>query len=224
MTQIAPTSLTPTSTWEVCDQCQSPLEPRQRYCVVCGSRRLHGDDPAARYLTEATRRARTGTPVATVPAPRRGASLGTIALALIPLAAALGVLAGRSQAPSDELIVNALKAQRAPVVNVTGAVGGAATPTAADADTDTDTDTDTTTASSKKSAAKSKADSGGKRTSDGSRVLASGPAGDARQLEGAKVTGKQLDESKDAVKRINESKGKAYVESQRNLPDQIVIP
>ena len=126
------------------------------------------------------------------------------------------MLAGRSQAPSDELIVNALKAQRAPVVNVTGAVGGAATPTADDGAT--------TAASSKKSAAKDKKDSGGKRTSDGSRVLASGPAGDARQLEGAKVTGKQLDESKDAVKHINESKGKEYVESQRNLPDQIVIP
>ena len=152
------------------------------------------------------------------PPPRRGAptSLGTIALALIPLAAALGVLAGRSQAPSDELIVNALKAQSAPVVNVTGAVGGAATPTAADGET--------TTTSSKKSAANDKKDPGGKRTSDGSRVLASGPAGDARQLEGAKVTGKQLEESKDAVKHINKSKGKEYVESQRNLPDQIVIP
>jgi hypothetical protein len=217
MTQIAPIPFAATSPWDVCDQCQAPLEPRQRYCVVCGSRRLHGDDPAARYLADATRRARAGAPVPTAPAPRRGTSLGTLALALIPLAAALGVLAGRSQAPSDELIVNALKAQRAPVVNVTGAVGGAATPTAADAET--------TTASSKKSAAKDKKNSsGGKRTSDGSRVLASGPAGDARQLEGAKVTGKQLGESKAAVKRINESKGKEYVESQRNLPDQIVIP
>jgi hypothetical protein len=221
MTQIAPTpggaASAATSPWDVCDQCQSPLEPRQRYCVVCGSRRLHGDDPAARYFSEATRRARVGTPVAATTAPRRGTSLGTIALALIPLAAALGVLAGRSQAPSDELIVNALKAQRAPVVNVTGAVGGAATPTAADSET--------TTASTKKSAAKDKKDTaGGKRTSDGARVLASGPTGDARRLEGSKVTGKQLDESRDAVKQINESKGKEYVESQRNLPDQIVIP
>jgi hypothetical protein len=126
------------------------------------------------------------------------------------------VLAGRSQAPSDELIVNALKAQRAPVVNVTGAVGGAATPAAADGET--------TTASSKKSSSKDKKNSGGKRTSDGARVLASGPTGDARQLEGSKVTSKQLDESKQAVKHINESKGEEYVESQRNLPDQIVIP
>jgi hypothetical protein len=218
MTQIAPTpggAPFAASPWDVCDQCQSPLEPRQRYCVVCGSRRLHGDDPAARYLSEATRRARAGTPVAAAPAPRRATSLGTIALALIPLAAALGVLAGRSQAPSDELIVNALKAQRAPVVNVTGAVGGAATPTGTDG---------TTTASSKKSSTKSKKSSGGKRTSDGARVLATGPAGSARRLEGSKVTNKQLTESKDAVKHINESKGQDYVESQRNLPDQIVIP
>jgi hypothetical protein len=217
MTQIAPTPLNATSPWDVCDQCQSPLEPRQRYCVVCGSRRLHGDDPAARYLAEATRRARAGTPVATAPTARRPTSLSTLALALIPLAAALGVLAGRSQAPSDALIVDALKAQRAPVVNVTGAVGGAATPTAAD--------DETTTASTKKSNnAKDKKNASGKRTSDGAPVLASGPTGDARQLEGAKVTGKQLDESKDAVKQINSSKGKEYVESQRNLPDQIVIP
>jgi hypothetical protein len=219
MTQIAPTPagapFAAASPWDVCDQCQSPLEPRQRYCVVCGSRRLHGDDPAARYLSEATRRARAGAAVAVAPAPRRATSLGTIALALIPLAAALGVLAGRSQAPSDALIVDALKAQRAPVVNVTGAVGGAATPTATDG---------TTTASSKKSATKDKKNSGGKRTSDGARVLATGPAGSARQLEGSKVTSKQLTESKNAVKHINESKGEEYVESQRNLPDQIVIP
>jgi hypothetical protein len=218
MTQLAPNPLATTSTWEVCDQCQSPLEPRQRYCVVCGSRRLHGDDPAARYLTEATRRARAGTPVAAAPAPRRATSLSTLALALIPLAAALGVLAGRSQAPSDELIVKALRAQRAPVVNVTGAVGGGTVPTAA-------ADDKTTSASSKKSAAKDKENAGsGKRTSDGARVLASGPTGDARQLEGSKVTGKQLSESKEAVKNINDAKGKEYVESQRNLPDQIVIP
>jgi hypothetical protein len=218
MTQIAPTPFAATSPWDVCDQCQAPLEPRQRYCVACGSRRLHGDDPAARYLTEASRRARIGAPVAAAPAPRRPTSLSTLALALIPLAAALGVLAGRSQAPSDELIVQALKAQRAPVVNVTGAVGGGTAPTAA-------ADGETTSASSKKSATKAKKDDGGgKRTSDGARVLASGPTGDARQLEGSKVTGKQLSESKEAVKNINESKGKEYVESQRNLPDQIVIP
>jgi hypothetical protein len=218
MTQMAPipgAPLAATTTWDVCDQCQAPLEPRQRYCVVCGSRRLHGDDPAARYLAEATRRTRiSAAPVAVAPAPRRS-GLSTLALALIPLAAALGVLAGRSQTPTDERIVEALKAQRAPVVNVTGV--GAATGTAAgEGDT-------TTTASAKKATKKTKKASG-KRTSDGSEVLATGPAGDARKLEGSKVTAKQLDESKDAVKRINESKGEEYVDSQRNLPDQIVIP
>lgn len=220
MTQMAPIpgALPPTtSTWDACDQCQAPLEPRQRYCVVCGSRRLHGDDPAARYLAEATRRARAGASTAAVgPAPRRGPSLGTLALALIPLAAALGVLAGRSQDPSNAQIVEALKAQHAPVVNVTGVGAG----TAADAGAAA-----TPAADEKRSAAAAKKDAaGGKRTSDGARVLASGPAGDARQLEGAEVTNKQLDESKQAIKRINESKGEEYVESQRNLPDQIVIP
>ena len=220
MTQIAPTPGAPAfaaaSPWDACDQCQSPLEPRQRYCVACGSRRLHGDDPAARYLAEATRRARAGTPVAAAPAPRRATSLGTIALALIPLAAALGVLAGRSQAPSDELIVNALKAQRAPVVNVTGAVGGAATPTAADGET--------TTASSKKSAAKDKKNAAASAPATARACWPRARRATRASSRASKVTGKQLDESKDAVKHINESKGKEYVESQRNLPDQIVIP
>jgi hypothetical protein len=220
MTQMAPipgAPLAATSTWDVCDQCQAPLEPRQRYCVVCGSRRLHGDDPAARYLSEATRRSRvSAAPVAVAPAPRRS-GLGTIALALIPLAAALGVLAGRSQTPTDERIVEALKAQQAPVVNVTGV--GAATGATADGAGERET------TASAKTPKKAKGSSGSvKRTSDGSEVLATGPAGDARKLEGSKVTSKQLDESKDAVKRINESKGEEYVDSQRNLPDQIVIP
>lgn len=205
-----------TDVWEACDQCQAPLEARQRYCVVCGTRRLHAEDPAARFLADVTRRARTADAVAVTPAPRRSSGVPLI-LALIPVAAAIGVLAGRGGDGSDQQIVDALKAQRAPIVNVTGGGTAAAAPTDAAADS----------ASAKSKAAKKdadSADSGGKRTSDGAKVIASGPTGDARQLEGSKVTAKQLAESKKAVKQINESKGKAYVDSQRNLPDQIVIP
>jgi hypothetical protein len=212
MTNLAPIpSLSSASPLDVCDQCRSPLEPRQRYCVVCGSRRLHGDDPAARYLTEATRRARAGAPAPAAPAERRGPSLGTLALALIPLAAALGVLAGRSHGSSDARIIDALKAQRAPVINVVGSAGAAGTGQASTASKATNNATD-------------KTPSTGKKTSDGADVLTSGPTGSARRLEGSTVSRKQLDESKAAGKQINAAKGKDYVDSQKNLPDQIVIP
>lgn len=56
------------------------------------------------------------------------------------------------------------------------------------------------------------------------KVLASGPAGEARQLEGSTPSQRQLDASAKAIDTINKAKGKAYVESQRNLPDSIVIP
>jgi hypothetical protein len=203
----------PGQAWDVCDHCQAPLEARQRYCVECGSRRLHGDDPAARYLTELTRRARTSEPV-TAPPPRRSTWLVPLVLALVPLAAAAGVLVGRGQGAGDDRIVAALRAQRPPIVNVvpgaTAAAGAAAAAAAPE--------------STAKTAAKARKRSAAKGDKEGGRVLARGPAGDARQIEGARVTDEQRRQSREAVKRINESKGKAYVESQRHLPDQIVIP
>jgi len=195
-------------TFDVCDQCQAPLETRQRYCVACGARRLNGDDPAARYFTEITRRARAVEAQPAAAAPAQSSLRTTLILALVPLAAGIGVLAGRSNG-LDQSVIDALKTQRAPVVNVGTGAGGAA---AADA-------------SSSSSKDKSSVGSAtGKKTSDGADVIASGPTGDARRLEGSKVTAKQLQESKAAVKKINAAKGKAYIESQRDLPDQIIIP
>jgi hypothetical protein len=184
--------------------------------VQCGARRLQGDDPASRYLADLSRRARSaGEVVANVPAPRSGLSPALI-LALIPLAAGIGVLVGRGDGNSQQQIVDALKAQRAPVVNVTGGAGAGV---AAE---------DTTAAASSGRKRKSREDDAAKsskgKLSDGAEILATGPAGSARKLEGAKPSDEQLDESREAVKRINETKGKAYVESQRNLPDQIIIP
>ncbi|MDO9355247.1 MAG: hypothetical protein Q7T55_16230, partial [Solirubrobacteraceae bacterium] len=55
-------------------------------------------------------------------------------------------------------------------------------------------------------------------------ILSSGPAGDARKLEDNKPTAKDVAESKKAVEQINARKGKAYIDTQRDLPDTIVIP
>src|SRR6202034_137392 len=87
---------------ERCDECGSPVEPNQRYCVVCGAHRRGVDDPAARYMTRATAEARheriRAQRAAAGHRSRRTASgLWTaLVLALVPVSAAVGVLVGRS--------------------------------------------------------------------------------------------------------------------------------
>lgn len=184
-----------------CDTCGAPLDARQRYCVECGNHRPDGEDPVARYLAEA-RRARNAPPPQEAPARVVGGGRLALAVALVPLAAAVGVLVGRGDG-SDQQVLDALKVQKAPVVNVVGGAGGTA---AADATT------------AKKTTTKAV------KTSGGGKVLARTSYGTARQLEGSKPTASQIQESKKALKTIQNSKGKAYVESQRNLPDQIVVP
>jgi hypothetical protein len=196
--------------WDACERCAAPLDESQRYCVSCGTRRTQADDPATRYFAEAARRARsTSVPAAVAPRSAHGITVAVL-LALLPLAAGVGVLVGRGGSGGEERILEALKAQKAPIIQIVGGAGTAAADPAA--------------ATAAKSAAKKAKKTGGRTTADGAKVLATGPAGDARQLEGAQPTAKQLSDSADAVKRINSSKGKAYVETQRNLPDQIVIP
>jgi hypothetical protein len=194
-------------TYVPCDACQAPLDERQRYCVVCGTHRADSNDPVARYLA-AARRART----APKPSDQGSRAVGggarlAVAIALVPLAAALGVLVGRGDSSGNEQVIKALKVQKAPVVNVvptgaTGTSGGAAT---------------TTAATSGKAAA-------GATTAKAGKVLARTKYGVAKKLEGSKVTQAEIVQSKKALKQISNSKGKAYVETQKNLPDTIVIP
>lgn len=209
----APSAPPPSPHWQTCDHCRAPVEETQRYCVACGTRRTAVEDPASRYFAEAARRDRAlKSAAATPPGPRKTSpAVAAVILALIPIAAGIGVVVGRGDTSGDEQIIEALRVQRPPVVNVTGGGAGGAVAT----------DAATTKAVAKKSTTKAAA---GKTTSDGAKVLATGPGGSARQLAGAKPSAKQLQESKAALQRINSAKGKEYVESQRNLPDQIIIP
>ncbi len=196
------------SPWEACDHCQAPLEAGQRYCVSCGSRRAQADDPAARYFVTAARRARTSAAAPAATASSGGGPKGgirtAVLLALLPVVAALGIVVGRSGDDGNELLVEALKAQKAPVVNVgAGGGGGAAVEDAGGKE-------------------KQAADEGGD-AADG-EVIGRGAYGTARKLTGAKATPEQLEESKEAIDKIVNSKGKEYVEQQRGLPDQIIIP
>jgi hypothetical protein len=121
-TQDQPTAAMPAAEYESCEQCAAPVEATQRYCVVCGTRRKHVYDPAARFLAETTGRhrsvrgARHGSS-----APRRSPGLGlALALAAIPLAVALGVLIARPGNNVNSKLLAALRAEKPPVVNVNG--------------------------------------------------------------------------------------------------------
>lgn len=196
------------SSWELCDHCQAPLAERQRYCVVCGARRPQADDPAARYFIESARRARTAAASPPV-APAAGADAGSrlrfgLVFALLPLVAALGIVVGRGSG-GDSQLVDALRAQKAPVVNVIGGGSGAAT--------------DTGSAS-----AGSRAGKVGRTDAVNGDVIARTRYGTARKLTGQSVTAQEEQQSRRALQHIVNSKGRAYVDQQRNLPDQIVIP
>jgi len=194
------------SGWDTCDHCQAPLDERQRYCVSCGARRPQADDPAARYFVTAARRARSGEQApAGQPQPSQSNVKTALLLALLPVVAAIGIFVGRGGDDGNDMLLEALKAQKAPVVNV--GAGGAGTAEAAD-----------------DGGGKSKKEQdSGTDAADG-EVIGRGAYGTARKLTDAKATPEQLEESKKALDKIVNSKGKEYVEQQRGLPDQIIIP
>ena len=120
-----------TERFETCDNCRAPLDEGQRYCVECGTRRTGADDPAARYFATAARRARAvaSRPAGAAPRPSSNHRRAVV-LALLPVAAAIGVQVGRGG--NDDELLKALKARKAPVVRVVGGGGTATTETAAD--------------------------------------------------------------------------------------------
>ena len=101
----------PSPIYEPCSQCGAPLDDRQRFCVECGASRRHPGDPVTRHFTAVTRAANPE-PAVVTPPPRRGADTRTTALilALLPAAAALGVLVGKHNSGSDKDLIAALKA------------------------------------------------------------------------------------------------------------------
>jgi hypothetical protein len=123
----------PPKVYERCDQCSAPVDEGQRYCVVCGTRNKRAADPVARYLAVATSRSRAANSSRPPGARRRRpAGLGTAAvIAVIPLAVALGVIVGRTGSGGDAQLIAALKAQKPPVVTVTGGAAAASSGPAA---------------------------------------------------------------------------------------------
>src|SRR5450432_4097497 len=63
-----------------CDECGAPVDADQRYCVVCGAHRRNVNDPATRYLSQASatsRRSKAG--VAARRSPQLGGTRGQVA-------------------------------------------------------------------------------------------------------------------------------------------------
>ena len=123
-------STNPSPVYEPCSQCGAPLDDRQRFCVECGASRRHPSDPVTRHFTAVTRHANPD-PAAVAPPPRRGADtrLTALILALLPAAAALGVLAGKHNSGSDKDLIAALRAAPATAAAGTTASHVAATVT-----------------------------------------------------------------------------------------------
>ncbi|MDR9373190.1 hypothetical protein Q5424_29090, partial [Conexibacter sp. JD483] len=171
----------------------------------------------ARWYADGRRaRAASVAPPAAAPAGGRGGGIATaLVFALLPIAAAAGIYVGRGGDDQSELLVKALNAQKAPVVNIVGGTGGGASAV------DSGSGSSDSGSAAKRTA---RSDAAARSARDGGRVIARTRYGDAHQLTGARITPRVRADSKRALDKIASSKGKEYVESQRGLPDQIVIP
>jgi len=187
--------------YEPCEECSTPLDPQQRYCVNCGARRGNGTNPSSRYFAAMSKRAHRPPPrpAATTGSGSRAAAVGFFAL--LPIAVAIGVVVGRggSDGGENEALLEALRRQDAAVVSAP------AGPTAASA--------------AKKTGAKNAARS----SRGGGKVVAKTSNGAVHQVTGYKPSQKKVEEDTQLVESNPEQTGKSYIEAQQNLPDVIVV-
>jgi hypothetical protein len=191
----------PSHQFPTCNECGAPLDQAQRYCVNCGAHRRDANDPAARYLGEASARARraTAAPVAAAGAGlwRPSDWLAAIAIALVPIAAAVGVAIGRSSNSQDSAVIRALDKQRSSLVPY----GGSTTNSASG------------TSNSKKSS---------KKTSSKNSKSASDSSGGKSSVTGFKLTkSAQQQGAADAAKDQSRT-GKSYVQGENSLPNTVI--
>jgi hypothetical protein len=208
-----------TETYEQCDECGAPVDKEQRYCVSCGAHRRHVDDPAARYLSQATARSRSSRAAAvaqrTPRSGRRSRGLGTaLILALIPVVAAVGVIAGRSSNNSDAQLIRALAKHQAPVTTT------AAPSTAGSASTTTSTTGPTKAKSAKHGKSKQHASA----TKDTGKASSTTQFGSVSQIAGSKPTAAQKQQGAQDTQKVQKSKGQSYVNGQTSLPGTVVVP
>lgn len=209
-----------------CDECGAPVEEEQRYCVVCGAHRRHVADPASRYLSELSARARTSRVTAVARTTRRPAQRGrglglAVALALVPVAAAVGVVAERSSNNGDAKLIQALtREQSAASANAGTAASssGASTGgTAASANAGTATHarrtSSTRTHHAKKASHHARTAKQASSSIPGGVAISTAPPTQAQKQQGAQAT-----------QKVQKSKGTSYVNGQKSLPGTVVVP
>jgi hypothetical protein len=192
---------TPSQEFKTCDECGAPLDQTQRYCVNCGAHRGDTNDPAARYLGEASARARRGNsgPVtATAAGVRRPPDwFAAIAIALVPVAAAVGVAIGRSSNSQDSALIRALAKERTSIVSAGATTASTTSPSNA-----------------KKSSKKS---NGGKTPASTQTKF-----GGTSQITGAKVTKSEVQQGAADAQKELDSSGKGYVQGENTLPTTVI--
>jgi hypothetical protein len=100
ITTVDPAKRSSGERYQPCQSCGTPMDAQQRYCVNCAARRPDVDNPAARYLAAASRRA----PRATGAAAGQNRSVrgaAVILLLLLPVAVGIGVVVGRGNQQTD---------------------------------------------------------------------------------------------------------------------------
>jgi hypothetical protein len=137
-------------------------------------------------------------------------------LALIPVAAAIGMMVGRSSNNDDAKLVQALERRQAVVATNEPAAATVPSATAAPAPTRT---ADHTRRASRLRAAKSTPSTPG-----AAKVTSTTHYGSVQQIAGFKPTKAQEQQGAQVVQRIQKSAGKSYVNSQSNLPSTVVVP
>ena len=202
----------PATEFTHCDVCGAPVDHVQRYCVDCGAHRKHVDDPAARYLSQTSARARqlrSAAPARPAAMRRSSGVVAAAALALIPIAAVIGVQAGRSSNNQDARLIQALAHPRTEtIVSSAAAAGGASGPTRAGA------------RSRAKAGRAAKAHRS--TSSTAGKVVATTQYGSATQVAGSKVSASQSAQGAADAQKIQNSTGKNYVQAANNLPSTVV--
>ena len=209
-----------------CDECGAPVEAEQRYCVVCGAHRRNVNDPAARYLGQASAKSRGSKGGA---APRRSppfsGSRGVVlalVIALIPVAAAAGVIAGRSSNNDDSNLISALKHHQSAAAQTTTVQAKAGTQGSTTVAGSTPGHHAAHTSATNKSSKKSKSGSGS--GSSTGKTSAKTNTAAAPKIIGAKATNAQKQQGANVTQKVQKSTGKNFVNGQNTLPGEVVVP
>jgi hypothetical protein len=215
LTAEMPTAVAPpgaVAEYAQCADCGAAVDHVQRYCVSCGARQRHVDDPAARFLSRSTGRAQVPAAAAegaSMPAGRRRfpGLVVALLLALIPVTVAVGVVVGRSSNNDDSQLIRELSATQAQPAaasrSTTTAPAAVATATAAGS-------TASHRRTARHTAARKGAAAGHNANASKAPSAINGSASAAKQQQGAAI-----------VSKLQHTNGTSYL---NQLPSQVVVP